>query len=146
MSSLRALLISCTSHAVIFFFFFFFYYYLLLLAGIRRVVPPNTSHFVHFSCRDFLILFFFLITYYFWQESDVSSLRALLISCSSKLDRTVSKDCTSRCSQIPRDCLKHKAVITILHYLADINFLPPPQPKVSQVILLLSFFIFGGGT
>ena len=43
--------------------------HLLILPGIRRVVPPSTSHFMHFSCRDFFF-FFIIITYYFWQESE----------------------------------------------------------------------------
>ena len=64
-----------------------------------------------------------------FQKSDVSSTLELLKRCSTYYHSgELTQDCLNNprpCIRVPRECIKHNAVFTILHYLTDHDFMSP---------------------
>ncbi|KAF2363401.1 Protein patched/dispatched [Trinorchestia longiramus] len=56
-------------------------------------------------------------------EADVTYVRQLLYACGRHFDQSLEGGCGSQCSRLPPACMKHDAVYTILHYLADVHFM-----------------------
>ena len=54
-------------------------------------------------------------------------LRGILRYCSRHLDLTLEGGCGSECSRLPPVCMQHDAVYTVLHYLADVQFMTQQQ-------------------
>ncbi|XP_063887367.1 protein dispatched-like [Scylla paramamosain] len=63
-------------------------------------------------------------------QEDVDKVHHLLRWCSRHLDLQLERGCRgpNGCSQVPKECLMHDAVYTILHYLIDAAFLNPEVP------------------
>ena len=61
------------------------------------------------------------------QQEDVEKVHRLLRWCSRHLDLQLEGGCQgpNGCGQVPKECLMHDAVYTILHYLIDAAFLNP---------------------
>ncbi|KAG0713160.1 Protein dispatched 1 [Chionoecetes opilio] len=63
-------------------------------------------------------------------QEDVVKVLRLLRRCSRHLDLQLEGGCQgpNGCSRVPKECLMHDAVYTILHYLIDAAFLNPEVP------------------
>ena len=66
---------------------------------------------------------------FFFQKSDVASTLELLKRCSQFYHSgELTAGCLSDprpCARVPRECVTHNAVYTILHYLTDHDFMSP---------------------
>ena len=75
--------------------------------------------------------------FFVFQKSDVVSTLGLLKRCSPYYHNgELTADCLNNprpCVRVPRECIKHNAVYTILHYLTDHDFMSPEN--VSTLIL-----------
>lgn len=75
------------------------------------------------------------------KEHDVEETRKLLVDCAQyyhnlKLPADCQEDkfsSSAACLVVPPNCTRNNAVFNILHYLVDINFLPPDNPTQSFV-------------
>lgn len=65
------------------------------------------------------------------QQEDVVKVHRLLRRCSRHLDLQLEGGCQglNGCNRVPKECLEHDAVYTILHYLIDAAFLNPEVKK-----------------
>ncbi|XP_050706093.1 protein dispatched homolog 1-like, partial [Eriocheir sinensis] len=63
-------------------------------------------------------------------QEDVVKVHRLLRRCSRHLDLQLEGGCQGprKCNSVPKECLEHDAVYTILHYLIDAAFLNPEVP------------------
>ena len=70
------------------------------------------------------------------QKSDVTSTLELLKRCSRFYHSgELTADCLNNprpCVRVPRECITHNAVYTILHYLTDHDFMSPRNVSAHQ--------------